>query len=135
MLKHIWREDVGEHSSSLQGRQPGRECHLHEFKKGGRRILVTSDALTRGVDIPGVDLVVNYDTPTYPKTYVHRAGRTARAGQEGLPFLRKFKKSCVLSHTAKVGCIVPDEHAISGISWIATCVLVQLRSDERQCSS
>jgi len=46
-------------------------------------VLVASDALTRGMDVPGVAAVVNYDAPTFAKTYVHRAGRTARAGQQG----------------------------------------------------
>ena len=46
-------------------------------------MLVASDALTRGMDVPGVAAVVNYDAPTFAKTDVHRAGRTARAGQQG----------------------------------------------------
>ena len=48
-------------------------------------MLVASDALTRGMDVPGVGAVVNYDAPSFAKTYVHRAGRTARAGQQGAP--------------------------------------------------
>jgi hypothetical protein len=52
-------------------------------QSGAARVLVASDALTRGMDVPGVAAVVNYDAPTFAKTYVHRAGRTARAGQQG----------------------------------------------------
>lgn len=59
---------------------------LQAFKSGSARILVASDALSRGLDVPGVDLVINYDAPAYPKTYVHRAGRTARAGKTGMSF-------------------------------------------------
>ena len=39
-----------------------------------RQIMVASDAMTRGMDVPGVTVVINYDTPVYAKTYVHRAG-------------------------------------------------------------
>lgn len=46
-------------------------------------MLVASDAMTRGMDIPEVSAVVNYDAPLHAKTYVHRAGRTARAGRSG----------------------------------------------------
>ena len=83
MLQEIFKDDVLEHSSSSQSKEQAKEQVLSAFRKASSRILVTSDALTRGLDIPGVDLVINYDTPTYPKTYVHRAGRTARAGNEG----------------------------------------------------
>lgn len=44
---------------------------------------MATDAATRGMDVPGVEMVVNYDSATYPKTYIHRAGRTARAGKAG----------------------------------------------------
>lgn len=54
-------------------------------------MLVSSDAMTRGMDVEGVRNVINYDMPPYIKTYIHRAGRTARAGQSGCCFtlLRK----------------------------------------------
>lgn len=56
---------------------------LNEFRKGEFQVLVSSDAMTRGMDVEGVRNVINYDMPKYVKTYVHRAGRTARAGQTG----------------------------------------------------
>lgn len=45
--------------------------------------LVCSDALARGIDIPDVDIVISYDPPRHIKTYIHRIGRTARAGRHG----------------------------------------------------
>lgn len=60
-----------------------RESSLEEFRSGKAKVLVCSDAITRGIDIEGVQAVINYDAPVYPKTYVHRAGRTARAGKAG----------------------------------------------------
>ncbi len=55
------------------------------------QVLIASDAMTRGMDVEGVAQVLNYDAPVYAKTYVHRCGRTARAGRAGRAFtlLRK----------------------------------------------
>ena len=59
---------------------------LKGFREGEIQVLVSSDAMTRGMDVEGVRNVINYDMPVYIKTYIHRAGRTARAGQAGRCF-------------------------------------------------
>jgi ATP-dependent RNA helicase DDX47/RRP3 len=64
--------------------QPKRLGALNKFKSGERNILVATDVASRGLDIPSVDVVVNYDVPQNSKDYVHRVGRTARAGRSGL---------------------------------------------------
>ncbi|XP_059623683.1 DEAD-box ATP-dependent RNA helicase 1 isoform X2 [Cornus florida] len=76
--------------SGLQ-RQSVRSKILKAFRSGEIQVLVSSDAMTRGMDVEGVRNVINYDMPAYIKTFVHRAGRTARAGQTGRCFtlLRK----------------------------------------------
>jgi ATP-dependent RNA helicase RhlE len=63
--------------------QPQRERALAAFRAGAIRILVATDIAARGLDIPGVSHVVNYELPNVPEQYVHRIGRTARAGRDG----------------------------------------------------
>ncbi|KAL2758816.1 hypothetical protein ACRALDRAFT_2120224 [Sodiomyces alcalophilus JCM 7366] len=64
--------------------QSARMGALNKFKAGSRQILVATDVAARGLDIPNVDVVLNYDLPQDSKTYIHRVGRTARAGKSGL---------------------------------------------------
>ncbi|KAH7388186.1 hypothetical protein KP509_16G062700 [Ceratopteris richardii] len=68
--------------SSLQ-HQHDRSKALAAFREGDAKVLIASDAITRGMDVEGVMNVINYDVPVYAKTYVHRVGRTARAGKPG----------------------------------------------------
>ncbi|GAB1319383.1 ribosomal RNA processing protein [Madurella fahalii] len=63
--------------------QSARLGALNKFRAGSREILVATDVAARGLDIPNVDCVLNYDLPQDSKTYVHRVGRTARAGKSG----------------------------------------------------
>jgi len=66
--------------------QSVRTQTLDYFRDGTLRILVASDVAARGLDIPEVSHVINYDVPTHPEDYVHRIGRTGRAGRDGAAF-------------------------------------------------
>ncbi|KAM4827059.1 ATP-dependent RNA helicase DDX51 isoform 2-T2 [Thomomys bottae] len=88
---------------------PGqRKKILKQFEQGKIQLLISTDATARGIDVQGVDLVVNYDAPQYLRTYVHRVGRTARAGKTGQAFtlLLKVQEKKFLRMLAEAG--VPE---------------------------
>ena len=64
--------------------RPQRERAIAAFKSGEMPVLIATDIAARGIDIPGVSHVVNFDLPDVPEQYVHRIGRTARAGADGI---------------------------------------------------
>lgn len=66
--------------------QTARQEALNKFKKGDVNILIATDVAARGIDINDLDAVVNFDLPNVPETYVHRIGRTARAGKTGTAY-------------------------------------------------
>lgn len=68
------------HSDKSQGQ---RRHALENFRRGKTSILVATDVLARGIDVPDVDHVINFDLPDMPEDYVHRIGRTGRAGEKG----------------------------------------------------
>ncbi len=71
------------HGNKSQG---ARERALAHFKEGSCRVLVATDIAARGIDIDAVSHVINFDLPNVPESYVHRIGRTARAGASGIAF-------------------------------------------------
>ncbi len=79
-------EAVGQTAAAIHGdkSQPQRERALAAFKSGRISVLVATDVAARGIDVEGVTHVVNFDLPNVPEAYVHRIGRTARAGQGGM---------------------------------------------------
>ncbi|MFL6801913.1 MAG: DEAD/DEAH box helicase [Sphingomicrobium sp.] len=78
-------EAAGIPASAIHGNksQANRERALAQFKSGEVSVLIATDIAARGIDVSGVSHVINYDLPEVPEQYVHRIGRTARAGAEG----------------------------------------------------
>ncbi len=83
LKRHL--ESAGYDAVSIHGNksQGQRERAIRAFKAGEARVLVATDVAARGIDIPDVSHVYNYDLPEVPENYVHRIGRTARAGKGG----------------------------------------------------
>jgi ATP-dependent RNA helicase RhlE len=79
-------EASGVSAASIHGdkSQPQRERALAAFKAGACRALVATDIAARGIDVDSVSHVINYELPNVPEAYVHRIGRTARAGADGM---------------------------------------------------
>jgi ATP-dependent RNA helicase RhlE len=77
---------AGIESNAIHGNksQPQRQRALDEFRKARVPVLIATDVAARGIDIPGVSHVINYELPNVPEQYVHRIGRTARAGKSGI---------------------------------------------------
>lgn len=84
VVKHLTM--AGIEAAAIHGNksQNQRERALAAFRTGDSRILVATDIAARGIDVEGVSHVVNFDLPNVPESYVHRIGRTARAGADGL---------------------------------------------------
>ena len=80
MLRNLGFPAVCLHGQMNQAKRLGS---LQKFATGSRTILLCTDVASRGLDLPSVDLVINYDLPGHGKEYVHRVGRTARAGASG----------------------------------------------------
>ena len=79
-------EKTGFFAEAIHGNksQNQRERVLADFRTGKLRILIATDIAARGIDVDGVSHVINYDLPNVPESYVHRIGRTARAGADGI---------------------------------------------------
>ncbi|XP_047144372.1 probable ATP-dependent RNA helicase DDX47 isoform X1 [Hydra vulgaris] len=80
LLRHLGFHAVPLHGQMTQAKRLGA---LNKYKSKSRTILIATDVASRGLDIPHVDIVINFDIPTHSKDYIHRVGRTARAGRSG----------------------------------------------------
>jgi ATP-dependent RNA helicase RhlE len=102
VVRHL--DDCGVEAAAIHGNksQPQRERALAGFRAGRTRVLVATDIASRGIDVEAVSHVINFELPNVPEDYVHRIGRTARAGAAGIaisfcsdderPYLRDIEK-------------------------------------------
>lgn len=84
VVQHLERAKIAARAIHGNKSQAAREKALSEFKNGRIRVLVATDIAARGIDISSITHVINYNLPDDPKSYVHRIGRTARAGRDGV---------------------------------------------------
>ncbi|MBB5715109.1 DEAD/DEAH box helicase [Sphingomonas aerophila] len=102
VVKLLAGNGIAAHAIHGNKSQPQRERALAAFKSGEVKILVATDIAARGIDVSGVSHVVNFELPNVPEQYVHRIGRTARAGASGIaisfcaederPYLKDIEK-------------------------------------------
>ena len=83
LAEHLTRADVAADAIHGDKTQKARDRALAGFRRGRTRVLVATDVAARGIDVPEVSHVINFDLPQDAETYVHRIGRTGRAGREG----------------------------------------------------
>ena len=144
---------VGIPANAIHGNksQPQRERALDEFKRAKTPVLVATDVAARGIDIPGVSHVINYELPNVPEQYVHRIGRTARAGADGIAIAfcaedeRQYLKDIRKTTDAEFErLLLPDHFAVRSdqgayvskdsllvTSWVLVQHLVDHRVDRR----
>ena len=83
VVKHLAEDGVAAEAIHGNKSQPQRERALAAFRAGNTRVLVATDIAARGIDVSGITHVINFELPNVPESYVHRIGRTARAGAAG----------------------------------------------------
>ena len=84
VVKHLSRSGISADALHGNKSQGARQKALARFRDGKSRILVATDIASRGIDVDGITHVINYELPNIPESYVHRIGRTARAGAAGV---------------------------------------------------
>jgi ATP-dependent RNA helicase RhlE len=84
LVDQLYKDGVKAEAIHGNKSQAARERALSNFRAGHSRVLVATDIAARGIDVKGIALVVNFDLPEEPESYVHRIGRTARAGKDGV---------------------------------------------------
>ncbi len=84
VVKYLARDSVSAEALHGNKSQSARQRALNNFRAGRSRVLVATDIASRGIDIDDVTHVINYELPNVPESYVHRIGRTARAGAAGI---------------------------------------------------
>ena len=84
LMKHLSNRGISAESIHSDKTQNARQRALAAFDRGRVKVLVGTDIVARGIDVEGISHVINYDLPDDPENYVHRIGRTARAGANGI---------------------------------------------------
>jgi hypothetical protein len=111
-------------ASSSLFTSPARKINIAKFRAQKVMIMIVTDVAARGIDIPLLDCVINYDFPTTSKVFVHRVGRVARAGRSGIAYnflsVEEVRKSYVIvggTNSGENGCLV---------AWLLGCLVAWL---------
>ncbi len=136
VMKNIERVGVAARAIHGNKSQSARQRALADFREGHARVLVATDIAARGIDVDGITHVINFEIPEVPETYVHRIGRTARAGRDGiaLTFCDSSERSLlrdVEKLTRKTLAIVED-HGFHGAPARPTAAPAQAHANKPQ---
>jgi ATP-dependent RNA helicase RhlE len=111
---HLQKREINAMAIHGNKSQGARERALEGFKRGRVRVLVATDIAARGIDVELISHVINFDIPNIPETYVHRIGRTARAGASGiaLSFCQEDERPYLVDIQRLIGQHIPvvEEH-------------------------
>ncbi|NWS03215.1 DDX49 helicase, partial [Motacilla alba] len=129
MLRKFSFPSVALHSMM---KQKQRFAALAKFKSSIFKILIATDVAARGLDIPAVQLVINHNTPGLPKIYIHRVGRTARAGRQGLAITLVTQYDIHLVHAIE-GEIKLQLQEFSVEEQLVLDILTQVNVTRREC--
>jgi ATP-dependent RNA helicase RhlE len=118
---HRQLEKSGRDAERIHGdmRQSQREKALGRFRSGGVKLLIATDLAARGLDIPQISHVINYDVPQWAEDYVHRIGRTGRAGRTGfaLTLASQAEASYLAAIERLIGGTLPKQDAVTGFDY------------------
>ena len=92
--------------------QNARQRALEGFREGTVRVLVATDIAARGIDVEGISHVINYDLPNIPESYVHRIGRTARAGSTGMAL--SFCDTTEIEYLRAIEALIGERVTVAG---------------------
>jgi ATP-dependent RNA helicase RhlE len=132
VTRHLQAAGIGAAAIHGNKSQNNRERALAGFKDGSTKVLVATDIAARGIDVDGVSHVVNFDLPDVPETYVHRIGRTARAGAEGLAIA--FCSADEVANLRAIERLIRQQvpvMAVEGNRSTAAAAAVERRADHR----
>lgn len=113
--RHLKKEGFKSNSIHSNKSQSKREIAMKSFRNGKSKILVATDIASRGIDITDITHVINYDMPLNPEIFVHRIGRTARAGAKGLAisFCNSNEQKLLRIIARRTGINFPEPSVIS----------------------
>lgn len=127
---------TGTESQAIHGNksQNARQLALSNFKEGKIRVLVATDIAARGIDVDGLTHVINYDLPDVPETYVHRIGRTGRAGHSGIAisFCDADEKSALKDIEKTIGKSIPVINNVEFDRMVITKEVTQKRESDKK---
>lgn len=130
---------TGTESQAIHGNksQNARQLALSNFKEGKIRVLVATDIAARGIDVDGLTHVINYDLPDVPETYVHRIGRTGRAGHSGIAisFCDADEKSALKDIEKTIGKSIPVIKNVEFDRMVITKEVTQKKQSDKKTNN